>query len=77
MDVANLGGTHLLNKYGGLYPLLSSIYPSHEWNRKSLYSISKSQKFLFDLLKSLFPDLEIFGDYPFKGSDSLTFNTQI
>jgi hypothetical protein len=67
MEIAELGGAHLLNKYGGLYPLLSQVYPSHDWNRKTTISISKSQKFLFETIEKIFPGFEIFGDYPFPG----------
>lgn len=53
-QVAKLGGTRLLQKTGGLKPLLSKHFPEIQWDQGSQLSSSKGQHFLFNTVRSIF-----------------------
>ena len=60
-QIIDLRGYGLLRKKGGLMPLLCKYFPDHKWKPLNLFHVatSKSQMYLFTLMQSLFPGMEI------------------
>jgi hypothetical protein len=58
-----LGGSWLLQKYGGLMQLLGIHFPHHDWNVSRFQLANKSQKFLYNVLQEFFPDRKILMNY--------------
>eukprot|EP01114_Cavostelium_apophysatum_P016027 TRINITY_DN4492_c0_g1_i1.p1 TRINITY_DN4492_c0_g1~~TRINITY_DN4492_c0_g1_i1.p1 ORF type:complete len:534 (-),score=111.87 TRINITY_DN4492_c0_g1_i1:429-2030(-) len=58
----NIGGSALLQKYGQLSNVLGTFYPKHnwDWSGKLARSKTKTQTSLFDTVKKLLPDVDVF-----------------
>ena len=57
-----LGGTTILSNHGGFFPLLTRFYPNHNWNMIK-HTVNKTQGFLFNVVKSFFPNMEVRANY--------------
>jgi hypothetical protein len=63
LQFKKLGGSFLLEKKGGLLQLLSKCYPSHQWDGRKFNLPTKSQGFLYNIVKGLFPEFSILQDH--------------
>jgi hypothetical protein len=59
IQIRQLGGGSLLNKFGGLLSLLKAVYPNHNWQKAATGSYvqmaGKSQVFLTEIVTQLLP----------------------
>lgn len=64
----NVGGSSLVKKYGGLVNLLHKFYPNFNWNfsffQKPNRGSNKTQNILFNFIKELYPNQEVYQEYP-------------
>jgi hypothetical protein len=63
--VSILGGSRLLNRFGGKQMLLQMCYPHYSWNSLGFqdWQSWKSQKHLFSLVREIFPTEKIHYNY--------------
>lgn len=71
-QLVQMGATPLLLRFGGVIPMLQHFYPNHKWEDHSNRNLKrKSQRLLFDRVKTLLPSvdsngdpIEVFTEYP-------------
>lgn len=68
-QLASEGAYNLLQKYNGIYNLLSSFYPDVKWCKKSLESRDKraTQRLLFVFLQEIFQGIELVEEFIHEG----------
>lgn len=60
-QLQSVGATTAIKKRGGLYRVLTEVYPDIQWDPSLLSSTTKrsEQRILFELVKELFPDRKV------------------